>query len=241
MGLFLWDSQPSKIFVGDTPISKCFLWDTQVRPSGWGWWQPWANTLAYYPLTSTTTIYEQSWKNKDLTNTWVTFWTYQWVDCAYLPWDEFLYNTSQYWLSWPFTVSLWAYYVWFTSMYAQNPRFYGDSNWNIGIRVVGSSRVIWYNPKGWSTTTRVTENSWANYIVTYDGTNCKLYINSTNVDTTAKSWYTYTDRYLWIGKFYQSWTDYWKWWVSEFIMENKARTAQEVSDYYDRTKANYWL
>lgn len=32
MGLFIWDSQPSKIFVWDTSISKVFLWDTQVRP-----------------------------------------------------------------------------------------------------------------------------------------------------------------------------------------------------------------
>ena len=36
MWLFLWDSEPSKIFVGDTPISKIFLWDTQVRPTWWG-------------------------------------------------------------------------------------------------------------------------------------------------------------------------------------------------------------
>lgn len=33
MGLFIWDSEPSKIFVGDTPISRVFLWDAQVRPS----------------------------------------------------------------------------------------------------------------------------------------------------------------------------------------------------------------
>ena len=33
MGLFLWTSEPSKIFVGDTSISKVFLWDTQIRPS----------------------------------------------------------------------------------------------------------------------------------------------------------------------------------------------------------------
>ena len=35
MGLFVWTNEPSKIFVGDTPISKVFLWDIQVRPSGW--------------------------------------------------------------------------------------------------------------------------------------------------------------------------------------------------------------
>lgn len=34
MWLFLWTNEPSKIFVGDTPISKVFLWDTQVRPTG---------------------------------------------------------------------------------------------------------------------------------------------------------------------------------------------------------------
>lgn len=33
MGLFLWDSQPSKIFVGNTSISKVFLWDTKIRPT----------------------------------------------------------------------------------------------------------------------------------------------------------------------------------------------------------------
>lgn len=33
MWLFVWTNEPSKIFVGDTPISKVFLWDTQVRPS----------------------------------------------------------------------------------------------------------------------------------------------------------------------------------------------------------------
>ena len=36
MGLFVWTNEPSKIFVGDTPISKVFLWDTQIRPTWWG-------------------------------------------------------------------------------------------------------------------------------------------------------------------------------------------------------------
>lgn len=32
MGLFLGDSEPSKIFVWDTEVSKVFVWDTLVRP-----------------------------------------------------------------------------------------------------------------------------------------------------------------------------------------------------------------
>jgi hypothetical protein len=74
MWLFLWDSEPSKIFVGDTPISKCFLWDTQVRPT---WWQPWANTLAY-------------WKFDGNLDSWFSWW-------ATLSWTPYWYTT---WLLW---------------------------------------------------------------------------------------------------------------------------------------------
>ena len=33
MGIFLWDSAPSKIFVWDTQVSKVFVGDTQIRPT----------------------------------------------------------------------------------------------------------------------------------------------------------------------------------------------------------------
>jgi hypothetical protein len=29
--------------------------------------------------------------------------------------------------------------------------------------------------------------------------------------------------------------------MSELILESKDRTAQEISDYYNQTKGNYWL
>jgi hypothetical protein len=31
------------------------------------------------------------------------------------------------------------------------------------------------------------------------------------------------------------------WYMSDFIIENKVRTTQEISDYYNQTKTNYWL
>ena len=33
MGLFLWDSEPSKIFVGDTEVSSVWVWANKVRPT----------------------------------------------------------------------------------------------------------------------------------------------------------------------------------------------------------------
>jgi hypothetical protein len=29
-------------------INWIYVWNQKVRPSGWGGWQPWANTLFYY-------------------------------------------------------------------------------------------------------------------------------------------------------------------------------------------------
>lgn len=51
-------------------------------PTWWGWWQPWVNTVAYYPLTSTTTTSDESGNWHTLSNHSVQFWTYNWVDCA---------------------------------------------------------------------------------------------------------------------------------------------------------------
>ena len=36
-------------------------------------------------------------------------------------------------------------------------------------------------------------------------------------------------------------SDKYIWYMSDVILEDKARTAQEISDYYDFTKSNYWL
>ena len=59
MGIFLWDTAPSKIFVWDTQVSKVFVWDTKVRPNNvyvdflligwWGWgWRSWGWGWAWW-------------------------------------------------------------------------------------------------------------------------------------------------------------------------------------------------
>lgn len=210
--------------------------EKQVRPSGW---KPWANTIAYYPLTSTTTVNDMSGNNRNLTNGWVSFWVYQWVDCAYMSSDVFLYNNSNYWLSWNFTANIWSFFTVSWSEYRQ-PRFLWNNSWNIWIWYYESYK-IWYNPK--ATETNTTPPSWwALLTVSYDGVNSKLYVNWNNVDTTAKSWYTYAWWPLWIGR-YVTWeaANNRRWWLSEFILENKARTDQEVADYYNQTKWDYWI
>ena len=54
------------------------------------------------------------------------------------------------------------------------------------------------------------------------------------------------------SSFNTNWTWYWLWGLrsndttkqiafSEYIIENKERTSQEVSDYFNQTKSLYWI
>lgn len=64
-------------------------------------------------------------------------------------------------------------------------------------------------------------------------------------------WYFYVDWVLKASKNISWWTPYvWNYnlWNSsslqtvwDYIIESKARTAQEIQDYYNNTKSNYWL
>ena len=80
------------------------------------WWTPWANTLAYRPLTSTSTTNDLSWNNNNLSSIWtVDFWTHYWVDCAYFDdnnWNlqiSSLYDIND--LTW-ITICSWFYTDW---------------------------------------------------------------------------------------------------------------------------------
>ena len=61
------------------------------------------------------------------------------------------------------------------------------------------------------------------------------YVNWNFINTVTMSTDQWSFQYSTQYSELQPWT-YW-----EIIVEDKARTAQEVSDYYNQTKANYWL
>lgn len=210
--------------------------------------EPWANTVAYYPLTSTTTVNDMSGNNRNLTNNNVVFWVYQWVNCWYFnarwssAWYCWLYNSSFYpWgsASFPITVNLWFYASWNSTYY--NPRLiwpilWAKSLWNI---------VAWWY--GWNI-------NWAPFNI-WEWTNVCFILTDNNHYTVYKNWVlqyenVYTDISSWNSKYLTVWTrddnwtqnwDKWDWWISNIILENKARTADEVLDYYNSTKSLYWI
>ena len=218
------------------------------------WWTPWSNTLAYYPLNSTTTVNDQSWNGRNLTNNnSVTFGTYHWVDCAdFNSYGDTLYNYSASWLpSWKvaLTVSVWVYYssvrsgywealfsIWNTNHHAFVATKDSGNN-KLSVTDYGDSIYTSFTPSTWQ---------WRNMVFTAeaDSNTWKVYINGVEQTT---SWAV--SNYAWlsgtnfrINGFF--WDNSWLWIIgnmSEFIFENKTWNATQVADYYNSTKSNYWI
>lgn len=211
-----------------------------VTPSA-SWWQPWANTIVYYPLDSTNTVNDLSWNWYNLTNAWwVTFGTNEWVDCAYFN-GSYLYYSS---LS---TIPQWnavrtvSYYV-----YCQQTDKQHFQRWNSGNdyafwTFMGGNHHLYISTYLWLSIEWTVDmtNAWHYVTITHDWATAKLYIDW-QLDSSA-NWTlntNWTDFYIWHCT-WVSW-DFDKY-ISNFIVENKVRTAQEVQLYYNQTKANYWI
>lgn len=207
------------------------------------WWQPWANTIAYYPLDSTNTVNDLSGNNYNLTNTNTTFGTNAWVSCASFNGSNSKLTTTIWTLpQWANarTMSLWVYDIGWVDRcimwYWANRTKWWCFVLNYGSSTEGYILTPYYDDLySYITTT----STWMLLTWTYDGTNFKVYINgelvgTSNNITLVTSW---TNFEIWNP--YN--THYYKWYASNAIIENKARTAQEISDYYNQTKSLYWI
>ena len=230
-------------------IQRIYIGTNLVRPSGW---TPWSNTLAYRPLTSSTTVNDQSWNWMNFTNTNVTFWTYKWVDCAYFSWDNGcqLRNTSfPNWRDRDWTVSCWNYYI--SNGRTANGN-YDQLLWWWGQQWV--RRDCYSSPynkllQSWCTGYTLTSDSWWLHTVsTFNSTTkvFKYYVNwSLHSSFTYSSGSTsYQNMFTMSNSNDQTNAAYkrWKWGASELIVEtNKIRNASEITTYYNQTKSKYGL
>lgn len=225
-------------------ISYCDA--VNVTPSGW-WWQPWANTLWYRPLTSVTTSTDQSWNNKNLTTYTgtVSYWTYKWVDCWYFS-GAWINNSSlSLWNT--ITLNFWVY-IENTTYSNQIVSVLWPSTWDSshGTNVLS----FWYNTNDWkyslssfdgSAEVFIYENitgKRVNVCYMYDNWTCTIY-----VDWTYKNSYSHNiiwSTHLSLG-YWNSGDKMYGWGISNVILEDKVWTATEITDYYNQTKWDYWI
>ena len=236
-----------------TPDSNTAYLLTAGSPTPQPWWQPWADTIAYFPFDSD--LLDHSGNSFSVTTYGnVSIWT---------AWGVSAWDFRSVWeLSWSvattgsLTVLGYAYktanpnndnasmfgFAWWWSMGAPLCQaLYWNTNWPANI-----SNKPWVAMFDWDTQANQTavsmnNNEWVHFAVTFDWSTkeVKLYTNwvlSSQYTTSV----TFHPDYLGMSR--ANWLDRsWIGYLSEVIFEKKQRTAQEISDYYDATKANYWI
>lgn len=216
-------------------------------------WKPWANTLAYWKLNWS--LNDEKW-NYNLTNSWTSFYN----DASI--WRQVLYCDGSthyvYTTSLPssntdkITINIWTKGI---DLYTNQRNLFDTRlvSWqNRAIRWECTSSsvlmVIWWTWASSSFDISVTSselNSRGLWTITYD-TSTKILNAYFNWEFKwTWTWTTAVDSSTWLSNF-TLWiwfqlnsTRSYKWYISDTIIENKIRTADEVAKYYNRAKWNY--
>lgn len=220
-------------------VQSRLIWTTKVRPS---WWKPWANTVAYYPLNWNANDYSWNGKNGTASNiTWNSWWD---GGCASFNGSNSYINVPALSITNNLTISCWIKTtqssIWeiiqmVNSAWTQSFEF-RVSSWKLNLWLWNS----WYSEQGWNSSSSINTWQWVNVIVTKSGNNYNLYINSVNDGVfTSSLWIWFNNNRIWLHT--NGSNSPYNWLIDNFIIENKARTASEIADYYNLTKSNYWL
>lgn len=212
-----------------------------------GWWQPWANTLFYLPLTEDTN--DTSWNNRNATSSNVTF-SSDGAYCrwGYWAWSNWTITTATFTMWTTYTINTWVkaseilsgdhlidlHRRW--AWPARHILFYVNTNWFTCLLWNGSNQ-------NWNSITAsfTMWTTWHNICLTRNWSNVYIY---TDWQLLA-SWdgtYNVDPWYFYIGNDPSNISNYsWSSYIKDYIMESVIWTAQEISDYYNLTKSNYWL
>ena len=202
-----------------------------MREDWGGSYTPTANTIAYYPLKSD--ILDHSGNGKDLSWTNYSF-DGNFITVSYLTWPQVTpENTTG-----DRTVSGWVN----TSSGTCKYNFRRTSDWPLGY-IMGQDNENWNRPwgslylNGWKRCRPSSTSVWTIFLMTRTKTwtTMNLYLNGSLVSTNTSLW---TSTRTSSGTVVQ-WIGSGKY--SEIIIEDKVWTAQEVLDYYNLTKWNYWI
>ena len=243
--VFAIDSNNTIINVQSSSITTSF------RPS------PWSNAIVYYKFNNNLVDSINNTHPLSLTQWTAKYWTI-WIRKYFeFNGNTYLSATPMIPASWPFSISVWC--LWSAKNISWNvwQAFYQQMNADSN----GSGSAISMYERTWTLRSRwrwtwdldtwysLNINTWYNIIFTYTSWTLKIYVNWTLVSTQSRTINTVSPVYFWIWRRweYSSWT---AWadvlvanWgkVSEFIAYNKELSSSEISNYYNRTKSNYWL
>ena len=220
-------------------------------------WQPNENTLAYYPLDWDLNDY--SWNNRNLTASWTPIYTTlgERQVASYNGTWEWTYTNNAL-LKW---MPAFTYVVWINPSQITSWTTGTETNWNMVMTITEDSNYsafdktlalwetnkatsyVYYNGQKKSIQSWVSTNAWQMLASVFDGTTLKTYVNTTNNSISCWGSYTgYSNATLVVGaKINSGYLKSYYWLMSNVIIEDKAWTAEEITDYYNYTKSNYWI
>ena len=204
-------------------------------------WTPGANTVAYYPLTANAN--DESWNWRNITTSWASSYSSNW---ALLP------NSNHAWLLIPFSIDTsndYTFSLWQQPLYMPS---HDDMRW-IDLTESSTNRLIslwrtWWEVWHWWGSNF--EQFWdtfnysinTRYYMTYTIKSWVINVYKNWELIWTKSWVSWHTCALRFWQEWNMWADrHWYWYMKDIIIENKARTAQEIAEYYNQTKSNYWL
>lgn len=226
-------------------IKKVYLWSTQIRPPT-APRTPWANTVAYYEFNNNLNDSSGNGYNMSLRTWTVAYNTTSW-GAKYAHFNNSTYTnytTISIDATKSYTISFWY-----------NPQYDYWNDWRrpiFELWISGSNTfltvysTLYSFSDTWFTSTQIfspTINQWYYITIVRTPTAITYYVNNTVV----ASWtITNTNGGNARFKFNQVWdTDSSNYanniYISEFIIENKERSGQEIQDYFNNTKMFYWI
>ena len=209
-------------------------------------WKPWANTLIYYPLNWNANDLSWNGKNGTASNiTWDSWWD---GGCAYFNWNSYinipaLTNTTtrtySFWVKCASNAGGDFLFTWDNS--DKNLTFMASS-WKINTQIWKS--WIW-SPTRWITNNysnaTVWDNTWHHIVVTINSNVYTTYIDGVQDNSCTWSYWTtpISVNKMWMHPNWSS--DKYTGYIDNVIIESRCWSADDVSNYYNRSKSNYWL
>jgi hypothetical protein len=225
-------------------ISYCDA--VSVTPQGW--WEPWANTIAYYPLNWDVLDYSGNSRNMSARTGSISYWTLtSWDKYWIFDWNTIVTTANMTSVN-EGTLIMWLYYnnwasdwVPFVMNFDQNG---SDTYRYFPLYDDWQGRYCLYF-SGWPVATAPWYWQWFMFTIVQSWWTLTYYKDGAYVNDYSSSGFvnlSWTNQWCiwWLAR----WTQYYNkmnGYVSNIIIEDKVRTAQEISKYYDQTKANYGL
>jgi hypothetical protein len=205
----------------------------------WPEWQPWSNTVAWYPLKSD--FNDASWNGYNLTVSDASITTLWGIACASYSNGRAYNSSASVWTK--RTLSAWVYNITTSGdpvviwTWANQTSYY----WMFIGLTSGTVQISDFYAV-WKSGGSLTQNTWHYIVGTVDNTTMKIYVDGVLKGSTT---HNRTDASTWISVWGKPFTDQYNnnctGYISEAIIENAVWSDTDVANYYNSIKSKYWI